>query len=288
MAELQQKIPGEAMDTLKTKIVLLKKEGHESSVKMAAAEKAKEEAEERIKKAEKQIREISKAIHTRKILLDENTEKLLSCTRLSDKKEEATEQAREEIKTLTTRESFLQTEVTRVHALLPATSASLCAASERADQQLAEVKKLELTAMLTDQAIEEMEQHLHDAHNMTVTTEQKYEDMSRKLVVRSKDLEKTIDRADKAKVKLEDIQHSLKQADRKMAGLQFHMEDTLHKEGKYKKHVHNIKLQLQNAEQRSTREEDNLQRLKQRMEIIELRRQAKEEKRKEEKSKNKK
>jgi len=280
MAQLQQKIPEEAMDTLKTKIILLKKEGHESSVKMARAEKVKEDADERIKKAEKQIRELSKAIHTRKILLDENTEKLLSSTRLADKKEEATVQAKEEIKSLTTRESFLQTEVGRVHAQLPATSASLCAASERADQQLAEVKKLELGAMLTDQAIEEMEQHLHDAHNMTVTTEQKWEDMSRKLIVRGKELERTVDRADKAVVKLDDVTHKLKQADRKMSGLQFHMEDTLHKESKYKKHVFNLKLQLQNAEQRSTREEDNLNKLKQRMEIIDLRRKAKEENRK--------
>ena len=58
-------IPQDAMDTLKMKIVLLKREGKESSVRMAEAEKAKAEAEERIQKAEKQIRELSKAIHTR-------------------------------------------------------------------------------------------------------------------------------------------------------------------------------------------------------------------------------
>ena len=49
----------------------------------------------------------------------------------------------------------------------------MCAASERADQQLAAVKKLEIRAMLTDQTIEEMETQLYEAHNMTATTGQK-------------------------------------------------------------------------------------------------------------------
>merc|ERR1712242_62808 len=105
---------------------------------MEKAEKAKAEADERIAAAEKKIKELSKAIHARKIMLDENTDKLLRNTSMAKKKEEATVAAREEIKTQTLREMALKSELERVNAALPASQAQLAAASERVDAQLAE------------------------------------------------------------------------------------------------------------------------------------------------------
>ena len=55
---------------------------------------------------------------------------------------------------------ILSFQLERVNAALPASQAQLAAASERADAQLAEVKRLEIRAMLTDQTIEEMEQQV--------------------------------------------------------------------------------------------------------------------------------
>ena len=89
---------------------------------------AKSEADERIATAEKKIKELSKQIHarypclllillililipTRKLLLDENTDKLLKNTSMTKRKEEATLQAREEIKMQTLREMVLKAEV---------------------------------------------------------------------------------------------------------------------------------------------------------------------------------
>ena len=53
---------------------------------------------------------------------------------------------------------------------LPDTQAQLGVASERADLVLGDVKKLEIRSMLTDQTLEEMEQALCDAHNMSANT----------------------------------------------------------------------------------------------------------------------
>merc|ERR1712013_245374 len=154
------------------------------------------------------------------------------------------------------------------------------AASERADLQLSEVKKLEIRAMLTDQTIEEMEGQLYDAHNMSTTTSQKAEDMTKKLQVRTKELGKAQDRAEQASQKLESVNENLRKADIKMAGLQFNLEDRSRTEGKYKKHIQTIQAKINNADQRFARDEESLLKLKARMEMIGVRRNAREEEKK--------
>jgi hypothetical protein len=77
---------------------------------------------------------------------------------------------------------------------LPASQAELAAASERADVQLAEVKRLEIRAMLTDQTVEELEQQLRDAHSMASTTGQRAEETGRQLGVRARELGQAQDR----------------------------------------------------------------------------------------------
>merc|ERR1712107_419453 len=130
-------------------------------------------------------------------------------------KEEATVAAKEEIKTQTLREMALKSELERVNAALPASQAELAAASERADAQLAEVKRLEIRAMLTDQTIEEMEQQLHDAHNMSTSTSQRAEECGRKLLVRNRELGQAQDRCAAAQSKLESVNAALREADRR-------------------------------------------------------------------------
>ena len=68
----------------------------------------------------------------------------------------------------TTHNVYFQLE--RVLTALPDTQTQLAVASERADLVLGDVKKLEIRSMLTDQTVEEMEQALSDAHNMSANT----------------------------------------------------------------------------------------------------------------------
>ena len=57
------------METLKMKIFMLKKENTEESEKMKTAEKEKSEANARLQEAEKKIKELSKQIHSRYLVL---------------------------------------------------------------------------------------------------------------------------------------------------------------------------------------------------------------------------
>ena len=125
-------VAGEAMETLKMKIFMLKKENTEVTEKMQEAEKVvnknsvmidlpiftarvnfqeKTESNERVKKAEDKIKELSKQIHSRKLLLDDHTDRLQKNLHMIRRKEEATVAAREEIKAQSLREMQLQSEV---------------------------------------------------------------------------------------------------------------------------------------------------------------------------------
>merc|ERR1719210_1825122 len=126
-------VAGEAMETLKMKIFMLKKENNEVTEKMEEAEKEKSEANDRLKEAEKKIKELSKQIHTRKLLLDDHADRLQKNLHMIKRKEEATIAAREEIKSQTLREMQLQSEVERVLTALPDTQGKLASASEKAD-----------------------------------------------------------------------------------------------------------------------------------------------------------
>ena len=62
-------LPGEAMETLKMKIFMLKKENTDEGDKVKIAEKEKSEANARLQEAEKKIKELSKQIHSRYSLI---------------------------------------------------------------------------------------------------------------------------------------------------------------------------------------------------------------------------
>lgn len=255
------------MDTLKMKIGLLKRENNDSSSRMAVAEKTKVEAEERIGNAEKQIREISKLIHARKILVDEKTDQHQRNQNSARRKEEATLAAKEEINSLNLREMALKSELERMSAALPATSENLCDASEQADRELGEVKKLEIRAMLADQTIEEMEQQMDLAQSMAVSTNHKAEEMLKKLELRQQELNKAQERAERAQTRLNLVNEKLKSSDRKMAGLQYTLEDRGRVDLKYKKQVHLLQARLNDAAQRAERELVALRNIKQNVEV---------------------
>ena len=71
----------------------------------------KNESNERAKKAEDKIKELSKQIHSRKLMLDDHTDRLQKNLHMIKRKEEATVAAREEIKAQSLREMQLQSEV---------------------------------------------------------------------------------------------------------------------------------------------------------------------------------
>ena len=68
-----------------------------------------------------------------------------------------------------------------------------------------------------------------------------------------------------------------------MASLQFNLEDCSRRDGKYKRQLQTVQAKVNNADQRFARDEEALLKLKGRMEMIGVRRTAKEEEKKKKK-----
>merc|ERR1719500_2709675 len=122
--------------------------------------------------------------------------------------------------------------------------------------------------------------HLHDAHNMSTSTSQRAEECGRQLLVKTRELGQAQDRCAAAQSKLETVNAALREADRKMAGIQYSLEERASLERKYKKQIGCLKEKVSHEELRSSRDEEALVKLKQRMEMIGMRRKAKEEEKK--------
>merc|ERR1719400_615338 len=108
----------------------------------------------------------------------------------------------------------LKNELERVNTELPSTSDKLCETSALADNQLKDVKNLELRAMIADQTIEELEEQLHLALTMSTTTNHKADEMQRKLEIREAELVKAKKRADSVQTHLDHLHEKLRAADR--------------------------------------------------------------------------
>jgi len=158
-------------------------------------------------------------------------------------------------------------ELERVTTALPSTSEKLCETSANADKQLSDVKNLELRAMIADQTVEEMEEQLDLALNMSSSTNQKADEMLKKLEVKEKELKRVESRANTVQNHLDTLNQKQKTADKKMNGQQFSLEDRIQRERRYKKEIALLQARLAETEARKERDVDILKVLKNHVDI---------------------
>jgi len=260
---ISEKLSEEAMNILKSKIGLIKREKGDSASKMEAAEKEKAIAEARLKEAEQKILELSKVFHAKKLQLDEKTDTMKRNLANLRRKEEALASAEAERKNLAIKEMNLTSELERANEESVSTQNNLCVMSEQADAKLGQVKQLEIRAMLADQTIEELEEQLNHAKNITITTNQKTDEVNRRLEVRLKSLTGSESLASQASSNLEHLTDKLRKLDQQMNGLHYNLETKKSGESKYRKKLAHLQAQEKNTELRIQREMDSLRKIQQ-------------------------
>jgi len=253
------------LDILRTKIGLLSKENQSYNERMKVANSATQEAGEREKEAEKKIKELTKQLTIRKIELSRKIDDHSNQIVQIKKKEEATAEAKKEINVLLQKAILLKSEIDRVNNVLPKTAQNLCIASEKADNQLKSVKKLEVRAMLADQTIEEMEQQLSIAETMTEKTNSEVTEMQKKLEARNFELLEAQKNAEKTEKKVQLTKQVLNTADVKMANIQDSLEEKSNKDSKYRQRLTLLKDQILENNKREKREMKYLINLKKRI-----------------------
>jgi len=258
---------GDAMDTLKSKIGLITKQSEEYNARIKAAKQEKEHADAKVKELENRIKELSRLLHVRKIELDEKNEACNKNAVSIKRKEEATAAAKDDINVLKMKALTLKAEVDRVSIALPETMDKLCTVSKTADNQLSDIKKLEIRAMLADQTIEEMEQQLYFAETMALSTNHKVDEMQKKMQLRDVELIEAQSKVFGAQERQQSTTENLRNADMKMANLQYKLEEKVGREMKYKKQIQLLQAQLEEIDCRNRRKVDLLINMKQNLSI---------------------
>lgn len=161
----------------------------------------------------------------------------------------------------------LKNELERVNTALPTTSDNLVEISANADKQLSDLKNLELRAMIADQTVEELEEQLDLALTMTASTNQRADEMQRKLEIREQELKRAQSRDNTVLNHLNALNDKLKASDKKMNGQQYSLEDRVQRERKYKKEIGLLQARLAEAEGRKERDVDALRVLKNHVDI---------------------
>jgi len=255
------------MDALKSKIGLITQQNDEYNTRIKAAKEEKEHADAKVKEIESRIKELSRLLHLRKIELDEKNESCKKNAVSIKRKENATAAAKDDINCLKMKALSLKAEVDRVSTALPETMDKLCTVSKAADNQLSDIKKLEIRAMLADQTIEEMEQQLYFAETMALSTSHKVDEMQKKMELRNAELIEAQSKISKVQERQQSTTENLRNADMKMASLQYKLEEKVGREMKYKRRLQLLQAQLEEMECRNRRKVEILINMKKNVSI---------------------
>merc|ERR1719500_1604468 len=197
------------MDAIRKKMQSLKSETDGLYNTIAGFEEATREAAARADQADCDICDFGKKVQSLEIGYDETNDKL---TKATESLEEADKQFKEvegDVAALTRRIMLMEEEDKKSADVLCGTVTKLALTSKSADNVLKAVKSEESVCMNNEVTIEELEKGLRTTIKMAMDSEQKLDELSRKLGVQEAELKRGLDRAEFAEKKLKGIEDEL-------------------------------------------------------------------------------
>jgi chromosome segregation ATPase len=186
----------------------------------------------------------------------EETEKNLKCTE-------------EEVNGMTRRQALMEEEVRKAECNLANTVTVLAITSKKADSILKKVKHYESKTMRNEVEIEELDKTVRETKKMANDSEQKLDEMSRRLGVQEEECKRSIERATTADTKILELEEELSSVGENMKQLEISAEKAQQREEKLKEQIHGLMGKLKNSEARYEYGEMNITKLNQRIDDIE-------------------
>merc|ERR1719322_674834 len=155
------------------------------------------------------IRDISKKITSYESDYDETNDKFVATTTSLEEKEKLLKTTEEDVDALSRRLSLLEEEGKKADTNLADTVMKLALASKEADGILKKVKYFESKTMRNEVELEELDKMLRETKKMASDSEQKLDEMTRKLGVQEDELRRANERAELAEGKLKDVEQEL-------------------------------------------------------------------------------
>merc|ERR1711922_118248 len=209
------------------------------------------ESNRRSDQADCDIRDYGKKVHGLEIEFDETCDKLQKASESLEEKEKMYREVEGDVSALSRRIMLMEEEAKKSEENLAGTVTKLATTSKEADNILKKVKAVESTCMNNE------------------VTQQKLDELSRKLGVQEDELKRAIDRAELAENKLKSIEEELQLVGENMESLETSAEKAVEREEKLKEKILSIQRKYKAAEDRFEYGEMSITKLNQKIDNIE-------------------
>jgi len=236
---------------------------------IAKFEEDTKEAVGRADQADCDIRDYGKKVQSLEIGFDETNDKL---TKANESLEEAEKQFKEvegDVSALSRRIMLMEEEDKKSAETLCQTVTKLAVTSKAADTVLKSVKSVENTCLNNEVTLEELDKNLRATTKMASDSEQKLDELSRKLGVQEAELKRAVERAELAETKLKGIEEELETVGENMKQLEKAAEKALEREEKLVEKIYNLQNKFKITEAKFEYGEMNITKLNQRIDDIE-------------------
>ena len=257
------------MDAIKKKMQSLKTETENLMKTINNLEDETKAANDVANQCDCDIRDISKKISCYESDYDETNDKLVATTTSLEEKEKNLKTTEEDVNALSRRFALLEEEVKKADTSLADTVMKLALASREADGILKKVKYFETKTMRNEVEIEELDKTLRETRKMASDSEQKLDEMTRRLGVQEEECKRSIERAETSEAKILQLEEELAAVGENMKQLEISAEKAQQREEKLKEQIHSLLTKLKTAEARYEYGEMNITKLNHRIDDIE-------------------
>jgi len=257
------------MDAIRKKMQSLKSETDSLYKTIAGFENDTKEATARADQADCDIRDYGKKVQSLEMGFDETNDKLTKASESLDEAEKQFKEVEGDVAALTRRIMLMEEEDKKSADVLCSTITKLALTSKSADNVLKAVKSVESICMNNEVTLEELDKGLRTTIKMALDSEQKLDELTRKLGVQEAELKRGIERAELAEKKLKSIEDELTTVGDQMKQLEKSAEKALDREEKLVDKILSLQSKYKVTEAKFEYGEMNIAKLNQRIDDIE-------------------
>jgi len=257
------------MDSIKKKMEKLANETADAESRIAHFDEIKAANEAEAEKFEEQVRNIQKKMQAMESAFDVCTEDLFNQSLKLEEMEKKAGNAEGEVSSLRSRLILLQENNEKQEDRLAKATLELAGACMRADASVRKRIELENAVSSNEETIDSLDKQLSDSKITMTDSENKFDDISRKLATLEADAIRGNERAEGAEKKITDIEEELRVVGANMQQLEIGEEKTIAREEASQNEILELMYKLQRSEYRGEQAEMNIQRMNVRIDQVE-------------------
>merc|ERR1711981_259092 len=247
----------------------LANETADAETRIAHFEEIKAQNEAEAEKYEEQLRNVQKKMQAMESAFDVCTEDLFNQTVKLEEMEKKAGNAEGEVSALRSRLILLQENNEKQEDRLAKATLELAGACLRADGAVRKRTELENGESANEEAIDSLDKQLSESKATLSDSENKFDDISRKLATMESDASRGNTMAEGAEKKIKDIEEELRVVGANMQQLEIGEEKTMAREEGSQAEILELIYKLKRSEYRGEQAEMNIQRLNVRIDQVE-------------------